>query len=124
MDWTHLSILLGIHEQLGQVLVPLLLVIPCLPPLRDSLSVEDEDVEEGVEEEDGVGSDGDRVEEDGLGRRLEAVRHERRLDHDERVVDVFRVEDVTVGGRGGQRGTLDDEDEGLTGRRQSRRGSC
>lgn len=84
---------------LGEVLVPLLLVVASLAPLRDRLAVEDEYVEESIEEEDRVGSDRDRVEEDGFGRSLEAVRHERGLDHDERVVDVLRVKDVAVGAR-------------------------
>jgi len=64
--------------------------------LSDGLSVEDEDMEEGVEEEDDVGFDGDRVEEDGLRGDVEGVGHEGGLDHDEGVVDVFGVENVTV----------------------------
>jgi len=53
-------------------------------------------MEEGVEEEDDVGFDGDRVEEDGLRGDVEGVGHEGGLDHDEGVVDVFGVENVTV----------------------------
>jgi hypothetical protein len=56
--------------------------------------VEDEDVEEGVEEEDDVGPDGDRVEEDGVGVRVESVRFKSGLNHDEGVIDVGVVKDV------------------------------
>ena len=93
---THLSIRDRSREQLSEVLVTLLILVPSLPPLSDGFSVEDEDVEEGIEEEDDVGFDGDRVEEDGLGRDVEGVGHESGLDHDEGVVDVFGVEDVTA----------------------------
>jgi hypothetical protein len=95
---TNLCVFLRRRQQLRQVLVPLLLVVPSLPPLRDRVTVEDEDVEEGVEEEDAVGLDRDRVEKDGFGGSFEGVGHERRLNHDERVVDVFGVEDVAVEG--------------------------
>jgi hypothetical protein len=77
MEKTYLSVGNGRTEQGGKVLVALLLLVPGFPPLGDGLSMEDEDVEEGVEEEDGVRLDGDRVE------------------HNERVVDVFSVQDVT-----------------------------
>lgn len=86
----------GCLEQLLEVLIALLVVVAGLAPLGDRLAVEDEDVEEGVEQEDDVGLDRERVEQDGLGRGVECVRHERWLDHDERVVDVLGVQDVAV----------------------------
>jgi len=56
-------------------------------------------VEEGVEQEDGFGLDGCGVEEHGLAALVvEAVAVERGLDHDERVGDVFVVENVAVEG--------------------------
>ena len=62
--------------------------------------MEDEDVEEGVEEEDDVGLDGNAVEQHGLWWDVECVRHERGLDHDERVVDVLLVEHMAKRGEG------------------------
>lgn len=56
-------------------------------------------LEEGVEQQDDVGLDGDRVEEHGHRLRVDRVGRQRGLDHDERVVDVLGVEDVTVEGR-------------------------
>jgi hypothetical protein len=95
MEKTYLSVGNGRTEQGGKVLVALLLLVPGFPPLGDGLSMEDEDVEEGVEEEDGVRLDGDRVEQDGEGFGVDGVRHEGRLDHNEGIVDVFSVQDVT-----------------------------
>lgn len=64
---TDLSIVDGQLKQLLQVLVTLLVLITRFAPLSDGLAVEDEDVEEGVEEEDHVGLDRDTVEQYGLG---------------------------------------------------------
>lgn len=91
----HLSILLRVHQQLREVLVPFLLVITCFSPRGDGFSVEDENVEEGVEKKDGVGFDGDGIKEDSFWRNFEVVRHKRWLNHHKRVVDIFRVEDVS-----------------------------
>lgn len=74
-----------------------MLLIPLLAPLGDELAVEDEDVEEGVEEEDDVVFDGHAVEQDGLWGRVERVGHQRWLDHDQRVVDVLLVQDAPQG---------------------------
>ena len=53
-------------------------------------------MEECVEKEDDVGLDGDTVEEDrerlGL---IERIGHESGLDHDQGVVDIFFVENMT-----------------------------
>jgi hypothetical protein len=69
----HLSIGNWGCEQLCKVLVTFLVLVLCLAPLRDGLSVEDEDVEESVQKEDDVGSNGNRVEEDRLRRLVECV---------------------------------------------------
>lgn len=89
---TNLGIRDGILEELLEVLVPLLVLVARLAPLRDRLTVEDEDVEEGVEEQDDVRLDRHAVEQHGLWWHVERVRHERRLDHDERVVHVLLIQ--------------------------------
>lgn len=95
-----LCVLLGRLEQRGEVLVALLVLVACFAPLGHGFAVEDEDVEEGVEEEDGFVLDRGRVEEHGLAAFVvEAVAVQRGLDHDERVADVFVVEHVAVEGR-------------------------
>ena len=81
-------------EQLLEVLVSLLVLISEFPPLSDLLAVEDEDVEEGVQKEDDVWLDGYAVQEHGLGRGIKGIGHEGRLNHDQRVVDVFFVKDM------------------------------
>ena len=92
-------ILLGLVEQGAEVLVALLLLIPCFTPLGDCFPVEDENVEECVEEKDVLGLDGGGVEQDwGGGFLVEGVAVEGGLDHDEGVADVFVVKDVAVEG--------------------------
>ena len=91
-----LGIGLGRTEQLGKVLVALLILVPGLAPFRHGLAVEDQDVEEGVEKEDGLGLDRGRVEENRLAALvIEAVAVERRLNHNERVADILVVQDVS-----------------------------
>lgn len=85
-------------KELLEVFVSSLVLVSGLSPGGNGLSVEDQNVEEGVQEQDRVGFDRDTVQQDGLGLALEAVRHERGLDHDQRVVDVFTVQNVTVVG--------------------------
>jgi hypothetical protein len=91
---------LSIHdrglEELFKVFVAFLILVVCFSPLSDGLSVENKDMEEGVEEEDNVVFYRDGVEEDGMGISVEAVRHEGGLDHDERVVDVGVVHHVAA----------------------------
>ena len=83
-------------QQLLEVLVALLVLISGLAPLRDRLAVEDEDVEERVEQQDDVRLDRHAVEQHRLRRRLvDGIGHERGLDHDQRIVDVFFVQDVS-----------------------------
>ena len=86
----------GRSEELRKVLVSLLVLVTCFAPLRDSLAVEDEDVEKGIEKEDDVRLDRDRVEEDRLRWCIERVRYQRRLDHDQRIVHVRLVQNVPV----------------------------
>lgn len=96
MTGTHLRILDGRLEQLLEVLVALLVLVARLPPLRNSLAVEDQDVEEGVEEEDDVRLDRDAVQQHGLWWCVERVRHKCGLNHDQRVVHVLFVQDMAV----------------------------
>lgn len=70
-------------------------MVPSLSPLRHRFSMEDEDMEEGVEQEDDVWFDRHRVEEDWMGLLVERVGHQGRLDHDQRVVDIFSIEDMS-----------------------------
>lgn len=80
--------------------------------------MKNEDVEEGIEKKDHVRFDGDAVKENGHRLRLvKCVRHEGWLNHDEGVVDVLFVENVTgsrVSNAVDMRGAV------LTGRTQSR----
>jgi len=55
-------------------------------------TVEDEDMEKGVEEENDVWFYRDAVKQDRLGLDIKRVGHESGLDHDQRVVDVFFIE--------------------------------
>ena len=64
---------MGGGEEGSERLVLRLLLVFGLAPGCDSLSVEDDDVEEGVEEEDRVLANALRIEEDGLRRRVEAA---------------------------------------------------
>lgn len=48
-----------------------------------------------VEKENDIGFDGNAVEKDGLRRRVEGVRHESRLNHNQRVVHILRVQDMS-----------------------------
>lgn len=53
-------------------------------------------MEEGVEEENDIVLDRDAVEEDGLRWCVECIRHESRLDHDQGVVHILFVENVSI----------------------------
>ncbi|RUS28971.1 hypothetical protein BC938DRAFT_481224 [Jimgerdemannia flammicorona] len=70
---TNLRVSLRRLQQRLEAFITLGFLIICLPPLGDGLTVEDEQVEKGVEEEDGVGLDGHGVEEDRLRLLVEAV---------------------------------------------------
>jgi len=60
-------------KQFLEVFVTILLVIPGFPPLRDRLPVEDQNVEEGIQQQNYVWFDRHAVEQDGLGRDIECV---------------------------------------------------
>lgn len=91
-----LGIGLRCAEQLGKVLVTFLVLVTGLAPFRHGLAVEDQNVEEGVEKEDGLGLNRGRIEEDWLATLvIEAVAVERGLDHNERVADILVVQDVS-----------------------------
>lgn len=83
-------------QQLLEIFVAFLILISSLPPLGNGLSMEDKDMEERVKEEDDVRFDGNTVKEYRLGWDVKGVRHECRLNHDQRVVDVFFVEDMSI----------------------------
>ena len=53
------------------------------------LAVEDEELKEGVHEQDSVGLYGRGVQQDGLGGAVEGVGVENRLDHDEAICQIF-----------------------------------
>lgn len=93
---TYLSISLGVLEYFSEIFVSFLILIPSLAPLSDGLSVEDEDVKKGIEQEDHVWSDRYRIQQDRLRRCVKAVRHQSGLNHDQAVVDVLGVEHVPV----------------------------
>ena len=100
-DWEarvhdHLRVCLGRLHQAPEGRVLLLLVVLGLPPLGDRLPVEDNDVEEGIEEEDGVRPHRGGVQQGRLRRAAEGVRQQRGLDHDEAVGRPLPVEDVAV----------------------------
>jgi hypothetical protein len=92
---TNLGVSDGGLKQLLEVFVTLLFVVPGLPPLCDRLSVEDEDIEEGIQQQNDVWFDRYTVKQNGLGGDIKCVRHKRWLDHDKRIVDVFLVQYVS-----------------------------
>jgi len=87
-----LSIRDGDFKQLFKVFIAFFILISLVPPLGNKFSVEDEDVEEGIEKKDDIVFDGHTVEEYGHGRSIESVRHKSRLNHDKRIVNVFFVQ--------------------------------
>ena len=92
-----LGVLLRRLKQSRKVLVAFLVLVSCLAPLGHRLAVKDEDVEEGVEKQDGLILDRGRVKEDGLATLVvEAVAIERGLNHNERVTNILVVQHVAV----------------------------
>lgn len=72
-------------------------MVPGFPPLGNSLTVEDEDVEEGIKEENVGGLDRSGVQQHWLSTLLlQRVRIKSGLDHDERVTSILVVQDVAV----------------------------
>mmetsp|Transcript_8197 Transcript_8197/g.30795 ORF Transcript_8197/g.30795 Transcript_8197/m.30795 type:complete len:211 (+) Transcript_8197:1119-1751(+) len=77
----------------------LLVLIPLCTPSRDRLAVEHDDVEERVQQEDAIRSDGCRVEQHRLRRSIEAVADQAWLDHHQAVHHVLLDQDrLVVGG--------------------------
>lgn len=92
--YTYLSVTDRRVQELLEVLVSFLFLVPSFAPLRDSLSVEDEDVEERIEQENDIRLDRHTIKQHRLWGLVERVRHQRRLHHDQRVVHVFFVQDM------------------------------
>ena len=67
-------------------------------PLGDVSTVKNDDLEEGVEEENRVGPDGARIEEDGLRGSFEGITSQSWLNHEERIGAGFTDEDVAEEG--------------------------
>ena len=63
---TYSGVLLGLLKERSEVFISFLLLVASLAPFGNSLSVEDENVEESVEEQDVRRLDGGRIEEDRL----------------------------------------------------------
>ena len=92
---TYLRVCYWRLEQLLEVLIAFLILVASLPPLRNRLSVEDEDVEECVEEKDDVGFDRYTIKQYGLRRYVEGVGHKCGLNHDQGVINVLFVKYVS-----------------------------
>jgi len=84
-------------KQGGKVFVAFLFLVTRLAPFRHRLAVENEDVEESVQEEDGLSLDRRGIEQYRLTAFVvEAVTVKSGLDHDERVADVLVIQHVSV----------------------------
>lgn len=97
--WPYLGVGHGLFKKLLEVFVALLLLVSRLSPSSHSLTVEDENMEEGIEEENDVRLNRHAVKQHGLRGRIECVGHQRWLNHDERIIDVFLVQNVSEVGR-------------------------
>ena len=84
------------RQELYEVFVAFSILVNGLAPCRNCLTREDENVEECIEEKDDVGLDRYTVKQHGLRWNGESVRHQRRLDHDQAVVDVHLVQDMSI----------------------------
>ena len=58
--------------------------------------MKDEDMEESVKEEDDIVFDGNTIQKDRLRRRVKRIRHQRWLNHNQRIIHIFLVQDVPV----------------------------
>lgn len=83
-------------QQVAEVLVLWQLLVACLTPLRDSLSMVDEYLEEGVHEKDAIRKDTAAVQQHRLWGPVEGVGVENGLYHDERLGQVLTHELVSV----------------------------
>jgi hypothetical protein len=57
--------------------------------------MEYEDMEECIKKQDDVVFNRDAIQQDRLRRYVESIRHQRRLNHDKGVVDIFLVKNVS-----------------------------
>ena len=80
---------LGRREQVFERHVLWLILIVRLSPLRDRHTVENDNTEVSVEDQDFVRGDRAHVQQYGLGRTVEGVRRQRGLNHHQRIEDVF-----------------------------------
>ena len=79
-------------QQLFEVFIAFLILVTSLTPLGNSFSVEDENMEEGVQKQDDIRFNRDAVEKNWLWGSVEGVGHQGRLDHDPRIVNIFLVQ--------------------------------
>ena len=91
-----LSVRLGRLEELLERLMLGLILVVGLAPLRDGLTVEDDHREVRIQDQDPVRRDGAHVEQHRLGGPVERVRHQRGLDHDQRVQHVLAPQNHAV----------------------------
>mmetsp|Transcript_927 Transcript_927/g.2036 ORF Transcript_927/g.2036 Transcript_927/m.2036 type:complete len:229 (+) Transcript_927:2708-3394(+) len=89
---------LGCLQELSEGRVLLAFLVALLAPRSDGFSVEDDDLKEGVQQQDDVRSDAVGIQQDGLGRTVEAVGQKGGLDHDQRIGGVLLEEIVAVPG--------------------------
>ena len=73
-----------------------LILVARFAPGRYLITVPDAKMEEGIKQKNDVFLDGDGIKQRSDRFLIDAVRHKGRLDHDERVVDIFSVEYVSV----------------------------
>jgi hypothetical protein len=97
LKWKYLSISDRSFKQLLEVLVSFSILVALLSPLCNDFSVEDENVEEHIKQQDDILLNRDTIKQNRLRRDVEGIRHERWLDHDQGVVDIFLVEDPRLG---------------------------
>ncbi len=95
----HLHVCLRRLEEIPKRHVLLLLVVALLPPRHGRLAMEEDDMEEGVQEEDGIGPDGLGVQQHRLGWSVKGVGEQGGLDHDKGVRRVLLVQYVAIVGR-------------------------
>jgi len=83
-------------EQLLEVCIFRLMLVTCRAPLGDRLSMEDEDLEKSVHEQNTVRLDGAGIQQNWLGGAGEAIAVEDRLNHDECLREVLPVQAAPV----------------------------
>lgn len=94
-----LSIIQRCMKKLFEVFILWHLLITCLSPLSNGLSMVDHQLEEGVHQQNAIWKDTTAVQENRLWRAVERVRVEDGLDHDERLRQVLSHELMPIVGR-------------------------